>query len=391
VKNILKRVIRDEKGQAMFLTVILLLVGGLIVSSLLAYMGNGLLNGRVYERRTAELYAADAGVEDAVWKIQHGEVAACAAQPIEPPYNISVNGKNVTVYIEYDLNTGMYIITSTAITDDGGNTAAIDSSTAVEAYVTAAYIDFSSLLDNAITSNDDVRIQPGSTVSGNISLPPDGDLWPSDFDPANGEVNREELIWPTAQDMIDFYWPDVENLDPYPDGYVINVPSGTSEDDPYVIGPLSAAGSLTIKGTGWVKIGGTIYVKNDLNFNVNPTMNVNLNQQTIFAEGDIYIPPKVTISGSGCIIAAGDVDFNPNISTTGEDFLLVMSVEGTIDLKPLSSFYGAIVGNVDVTLQPNISLTWLSPEGKGLNFPTDDPINKSKWIWKIDTWEVSQQ
>jgi hypothetical protein len=68
-----------------------------------------------------------------------------------------------------------------------------------------------------------------------------------------------------------------------------------------------------------------------------------------------------------------------------------MSVEGLIDFQPGGDFWGAIVGNADVNLQPGVTLRWLSPEGKGLNFPTDDPMNISGLIWTIDTWEVSQQ
>jgi hypothetical protein len=70
----MKAAIRGEKGQALALVLILLLVGGLIVSSLLANMGNGLLNGRAYEKKTAELYAADAGIEDALWRIKNVEL-----------------------------------------------------------------------------------------------------------------------------------------------------------------------------------------------------------------------------------------------------------------------------------------------------------------------------
>jgi hypothetical protein len=69
MKNIAKRLIRDEKGQTLALALILLAVGGLIAASLLGYMGTGLFAGQVYERKMAELYAADAGVEDALHNI----------------------------------------------------------------------------------------------------------------------------------------------------------------------------------------------------------------------------------------------------------------------------------------------------------------------------------
>ncbi|MDH4299722.1 MAG: hypothetical protein OEV54_03690, partial [Dehalococcoidia bacterium] len=71
MKAIVRRLIKEEGGQALLLAVILLLVAGLAVASLLSFMGTGLRLNPVYEGRVAELYAADAGVEDAVWKIQH--------------------------------------------------------------------------------------------------------------------------------------------------------------------------------------------------------------------------------------------------------------------------------------------------------------------------------
>jgi len=93
VKAIMKRAIRDQKGQALILAIILLLVGGLVSASLLAYMGTGLITGEVYERRTAELYAADAGIEDAVWKMQHNVYIPTDG------YNLTVNDKYVWVTV----------------------------------------------------------------------------------------------------------------------------------------------------------------------------------------------------------------------------------------------------------------------------------------------------
>ena len=56
-----------EKGQALIMVLILMLVGGLIIAPLLSYVGTGLKVGKdVHEERMDELYAADAGVEDAL-------------------------------------------------------------------------------------------------------------------------------------------------------------------------------------------------------------------------------------------------------------------------------------------------------------------------------------
>jgi len=93
MKTFNKGAIRDEKGQVLILALVLLFVGGLILTPLLGLMSTGLLAGQVYEKKMDELYAADAGIEDALWKIQHN---------IDIPtdgYNLTVNDKYVRVTI----------------------------------------------------------------------------------------------------------------------------------------------------------------------------------------------------------------------------------------------------------------------------------------------------
>jgi len=82
----MKKLVRNERGTALILALILLLIGGLISAALLNHMGSGILAGEVYERRTAELCAADAGVEDAIWKIHHlSEVDYLPCSPDNSP------------------------------------------------------------------------------------------------------------------------------------------------------------------------------------------------------------------------------------------------------------------------------------------------------------------
>ena len=399
MKSILKKLIRDEKGAALVVALILLLVGGLISAALLGHMGTGLITGEIYETRTAELYAADAGVEDAVWKIQHGATPLCTAyrswtypSPYDPP--IIVNGKSVQVTIEYQ-DDGTFKITSTAVTVDGTNTAAIVSSTGVEAYISPSFMDFSSLLDNAIVSYDTVTIQPGNTVDGDVWLPDKGD--PDDWNKGDitGDIkdnNDVQLTWPTAEQLSSYYLDDLEGAaDP-----------GSSIDVKYTktIGPCVRDGSLTVDNTGTpdtLVLEGTVYVRGNLAFEesgASKNYTIDLNHQTIFAEGGISFPSNVvSVSGPGCIIAIGNIDFQPSIA--GDDFVLVMSIQGTVWFKPSGDFTGCIAGKVDVQLQPKCALDWVSPEGKGLDFPMgtgDDPNELPAIIGvRIESWEVSQQ
>jgi len=96
-KMALNKLIRDEKGQVMILVLILLVVGGLIIAPLLSYMGTGLIVGQVFEKKMDGLYAADAGVEDAIWKIMNDPPAT---YPDSYELPADVNEMSVSILIE---------------------------------------------------------------------------------------------------------------------------------------------------------------------------------------------------------------------------------------------------------------------------------------------------
>lgn len=93
IRTTAKKVARGEDGKVLILALVLLVVGAFILAPLLGLMSTGLVAGQIYEKKTAELYSADAGVEDALWKIRAGDI------PPEP-YFLVVNGKDVLVKIE---------------------------------------------------------------------------------------------------------------------------------------------------------------------------------------------------------------------------------------------------------------------------------------------------
>ncbi|PIU56922.1 MAG: hypothetical protein COS87_00715 [Chloroflexi bacterium CG07_land_8_20_14_0_80_45_17] len=63
------KIIKEQKGQALPIVLILLVVGGLLIVPTLNYASTSLKGHEVVESRTLEIYAADAGVEDAAYKI----------------------------------------------------------------------------------------------------------------------------------------------------------------------------------------------------------------------------------------------------------------------------------------------------------------------------------
>jgi len=406
MKTFMKGAIRDEKGAGVLaLVLVLLVVGGLILTPLLGLMSTGLLAGQAYERHTDRLYAADAGIEDAIWKIQTQNLEF-GTNNWSDPWHLTANGKNVTVVVyREDLNPDcgeefMYRILSAAAADDGGGTAAIG--TAIEAYLDVLALNLSYMLDYAIVTNETIDIQPNVTVNGSVWLPYEEDLSVSPGSNITGDTvslsDGISLTWPTFDQLSEYYWGDVKDLDPYPAGYVLNIPSGTSQDSPYDIGPLLAAGNLDIKGDGYIKLNGTIYVKGDLVFKATPQINLNLNGQTIFAEGGIDIPPGVAVSDSGCIIAVGSIGFRPGIISSPDDFVLVMSIDGTVTIQPNGDFTGCVIGDEVVQLQPaqgeDFTIRWISPEGQELDFPgmnETDPEDLQITALRIESWEINPQ
>jgi len=400
MKIAMKRLIRDEKGAAMFLVLILLLIGGLIATPLLAHMGSGIIAGEVYEKRTAELYAADAGVEDAIWKIQHRvDVPSGGCNDTSRSYNISdVNGKSVHVTIDYQ-DGGTYRITSIAITDDGGGTAAI-SGTQIDAYVTGVTGNYSGLLDNVITSQNE------------IDDPPHPDI---NYPEGHGPVDYYDGPWPTPELLADFYWEDVKDETHYDGDTEIdlegnNCPPGpiyvNDEENnswPSGLGPLYIDGELDIVNTSGtpatLTLTGTVYITGDTQI-YGPTskepynLTLDLNGQTIFVASNsskyALIIKKCNIIGPGVIIAIGGIDFQPKIGSGMTDPIFIMSVDGTTNLQPGGDFYGAVAGSVEVDLQPNTSLNY--PEagfgGYDLNFPGFGEPKQLVYI--IASWEVSQ-
>ena len=302
MENEMKNLVRDEKGAALILALLLLLIGGLISAALLNHMGSGILAGEVHERRTAELYAADAGVEDAIWQIQHGEVAACAAQPTEPPYNISVNGKNVTVYIEYDLGAGMYKITSVAITngDGGGGIASIDSATAVEAYIEAIAFD---LLGGALVSMSNIDFSKDCAVTGDVYYV--GEITGSEYTHTEGEEIQVPLSAFPTQEQNEAFAQEFRD-----EALLGGIQAGMTIDSDTTLGPKYIAGDLYIEMGVTVTLAGTIYV-----------------------EGSITAKKDSAFTGSGPIVAVGDITLEklPDYGVEGDS--IIMSLDGDITFK----------------------------------------------------------
>jgi len=330
------RLKKDEGGYALALVLILLILIGLIIGPLLVLMTTTLMSAYRHEEGMLGFYAADAGIEDAAYKIQHEDgnlpedVGFSYGYPEYPA--LYVNDSEVHVAIQRvsseDPDDEVYMITSTA-TSGGG-------STTVESYVKADRVDLSSFADHAITTNGEVTWQPPGAD------PP--------IDPPDS-IEYDPEYWPTAEEVAAYFWEDVKNLTPFPSA-TIDVKYTDS------IGPLYRNDSLTIKSTSsedkTATLGGTVYVTGDLA--ILPGWTLNLNDKTIFVEGSIT-KLQCKLRGSGSIIAVGNIEFKPNIDSDPNEFIFVMSIGGTVTFEPQDDFFGAVAGDVKVQLRPDATVT----------------------------------
>jgi hypothetical protein len=72
----LSRPSSGEAGQALILVLIFLMLGSLTLVPTLTHISTALKTGEVYEKNTDELYTADAGIEDSLWRIKYDFMGA---------------------------------------------------------------------------------------------------------------------------------------------------------------------------------------------------------------------------------------------------------------------------------------------------------------------------
>ena len=78
---IMKNLLRNEKGQALPLALIALSLGALLVGGFLSNTSTNLIATQVFKRATNEQYAADSGIEDAIWNLIYGDFTTFLTGP----------------------------------------------------------------------------------------------------------------------------------------------------------------------------------------------------------------------------------------------------------------------------------------------------------------------
>jgi len=101
-----KKRVKGEKGQALVIVLLMMLFGSLIVAPVLAHMSSGIKVGQnVYEEKMHLLYAADSGVEDALWRMNNDQLNSDLFGADDPEYDpyAYYSASNPSYAWDYDL------------------------------------------------------------------------------------------------------------------------------------------------------------------------------------------------------------------------------------------------------------------------------------------------
>jgi len=111
---------KGEKGAALPLAIMALALGSLVIMPFLGHASSTLIGSGVYEQGLDEGYAADAGIEYAVWGLMSETLVVPEGSTV-PLTPFMLNDKNVTVSV-YNQGSDQYLVTATALSDDGHST-----------------------------------------------------------------------------------------------------------------------------------------------------------------------------------------------------------------------------------------------------------------------------
>jgi cytoskeletal protein CcmA (bactofilin family) len=281
----MKRIISDENGKVLILTLVLLIVGGLIMTPLLGLMTTGLVAGQVYEKKTAELYAADAGVEYAIWHLQQGG-------SVDDILELTINGKAVTVEIEelphdcYEL--AIYEITSTATSQDGSSTTVLTHVTNITLYMDDLFLDANAgtvYIPNNVYVEGDVELSAAVHIVGDLK--------------AGGNVilNRGSLIGGIVCVGGDLTLNNNATIEA--EVYVAG--DLTLNNEAIIESDLHVGGTVTISGSGYIN--GGIHAEGD----------VTVDGQSPQVSGNVCSNGNVSVAGANALIA-GNVSAGGTIS-----------------------------------------------------------------------------
>ena len=287
----LRRLVGAEHGKVLILALIFLVLGALLLTPLLGLMNTGLTAGRVYENRAHSLYAADAGVEDAVNWLLEGRPDTWpwtddADGPWERSQELEVNHHNVEVTIEVHglSEDNKYKITSTSKAINGGGGTKVMALVMVQprskCQVLTGEQTFSNQIDAPpgvdIIVIGTVTIRHNQTLEGDMSI--DGDLNLTN----QAKINVEGGICVTETVRME------NNTEINADGLLVgeDLEIGNNCD---IYGYVLISGDITFSQNANSRINGNVYAYGDITINLGHPNSEILG--TVYSTGTVTVVP----------------------------------------------------------------------------------------------------
>jgi hypothetical protein len=356
-----KKILKEQGGQILPLVLVMLVLGSTIVASSLTYAATTIQVGHESLDREEQYYGAEAGAKDAIWRFKHdGQNTIDQIGATEWIYQPSpVNDQDIEV-------TASYVAGVKNVWKVVSEAHKYGFSTTVEYFLSGVSVFFSNTAVAAgtiNTYNKDIE---------DILFPP--------------KYKENYPNFPTPADLRDFY---TDRNPPLEHRAVAAIDTNSNPTIPAT--GVYYENSIQIKGNGTLTLDGNIFIDGNLDF-TNTTWTINLNGHTIYATGTMLQAKKQGyFDGPGCIIAEGDITLFPQSHGGYEDkYIFVMSVSGSAQLKPNSSFYGSVAGgsgDVSLELQSGCKVIHTTLPLGGLDFP-DDP---NTFEWSVSNWKIARE
>jgi cytoskeletal protein CcmA (bactofilin family) len=345
--------LKNEKGNVLLTVLVVFAVGAILIVPVISLMVGGLNAGQIVEEDMGELYAADSGVEYAMYYIMNNpDSLPTADNPIlDIPFNNSVNDVMVNVRCEF-IETNKYLIiadTSDADTGDdlvsinsfielvldgegGGGTVTAVFNNAITTLGGGVTASGAALITGSVFSNGNINMSGSAQIAGsvyaetNIGIGPaayiDGDAY------AQGTIQRPQNVTGTANAGA-----ANQDIDPLSDEVVNSVINGiitASNFTPVAAGPVTHTGNTTFQPwwpppsslfTSAVNVNGNLNINNATNLTFNQSVHVsgnlviNASGKTIIFNGPVVVNGSITLQNGGSATAEfnGDVKVVNNL------------------------------------------------------------------------------
>ncbi|MBM4464596.1 MAG: hypothetical protein FJ014_03340 [Chloroflexi bacterium] len=297
----LKKVILDESGRALALTLVILGIGVLLLPVFLSHASTNLSATRAIEEGLKEQYAADAGVEYALYML---------ANNADVPFttNTPALANNISVSVTVESEGVYYKITSTA------------KDTVICSYVKYSPGGNLDLYKGALVSAGDITLAKDCTVDGDIRY--GGSFsYGKGFTQLSGHQIKGEVKFPSSGEFVQTYKNEAMAGGTYTGTMTIGMGSITT------LGPLYITGNLSVLKNSVITLTGTIYVG-----------------------GYIDVDMDSDIRGSGSIIANGKILFGKMTGFGTSSDAVIMSVNSYIDFRKdvnIKALIYAPAGSID--------------------------------------------